>query len=136
MRRSPSASLGVKVAKRFTLGWGSSLEAFEQRFPFVTDQVRDIRRRVSPGLPLLGYQTRESPPENMVVAVAYEDDQGRFNCRLTSHAALDPGEVCVLNQFSQAVWFLLECGVLPPADRPGALEERLTEWTGRELLEL
>jgi hypothetical protein len=125
-----------EIAQDFTLGWGGPLEANEEKFPFISDQVQDIRRKVSRGLPLLGYQTRESPPENTVVAVPYEDGGGRYNSRLLSHAPLDPTRVSALSQFSQALWFLLDCGVLPPPDEPGAMEERLTEWTGRELLEL
>jgi hypothetical protein len=125
-----------EVARRFTLGWGGPLEAYEERFPFVTEQVRDIRGRISLGLPLLSYQTRQSPPENMVVAVAYEDRGDRYTCRLSSHARLDAAEVRALSQFSQAFWFLLDCGVLPSPEVSGALEERLAEWTGRELLEI
>jgi hypothetical protein len=125
-----------EVAKEFTLGWGGPLEAYEERFPFVSDRVRDIRHRVSFGLPLLSYQTRESPPENMVVAIPYEDRGGRYNCRLLSHAPISPAAVRVLNDFSQAFWFLLDCGILPSPQAPGVLEQRLVEWTGRELLEL
>jgi hypothetical protein len=45
-------------------------------------------------------------------------------------------QVSRLNQMSQAIWFLLDQAVLPPWTLPGALEDRLSEWTGRELLEL
>ena len=129
-------SVWREVAREFTLGWGGPLEAYEEKFPFVSDRVRDIRQRISPGLPLLSYQTRQSPPENMVVAIPHEDGGGRYNCRLLSHTPLDPAQVRRLIEFSQAIWFLLDCGILPSPDEPEALEERLVEWTGRELLEL
>lgn len=115
---------------------GGAIEAYEERFPFVTAQVSDIRRRISRGPPLLTYQTRQSPPESMVVAVPHEDHHGRYNCRLLSVAPLTHVQVSRLNQMSQAIWFLLDQGVLPPWTVPGALEERLVEWTGRDLLEL
>lgn len=124
------------VAGEFTLGWGGPIEAYEERFPFVTAQVRDIRRRISEGLPLLTYQTRQDPPESMVVAVPHEDHHGRYNCRLLSAEPLTQVQVSRLNQMSQAIWFLLDQAVLPPWTLPGALEDRLVEWTGRELLEL
>jgi hypothetical protein len=72
----------------------------------------------------------------MVVAVPHQNHHGRYNCRLLSAAPLTETQVSSLNQMSQAIWFLLDQAVLPPWTVPGALEERLVEWTGRNLLEL
>ena len=124
------------VASDYTLGWGGPIEAYEERYPFVTAQVRDIRPTIAEGLPLLTYQTRQSPPDAMVVVVPHENQHGRYNPRVLSTTPLSPTTLSALNQFSQAIWFLLDQGVLPHPTVPGALEAKLMEWTGRELLEL
>lgn len=124
------------VAGEYMLGWGGPIEAYEERYPFVTAQVRDIRPRISEGLPLLTYQTRQSPPDAMVVMVPHEDQHGRYNARVLASTPLLPSSVSTLNHFSQAIWFLLDQGVLPHPAVPGALEAKLMAWTGRELLEL
>jgi hypothetical protein len=126
-----------EVAAEYTLGWERSARAFVRLYPFFSGQLRDIRRAITPGLPLLTYLTREDPPERMVAAIPYADGESRYNCRILGTGEALPMEAAHrLNDFSQALWLLIDTGVLPSLDDGGALEVTLAEWTDRTLLEL
>lgn len=50
------------ISENYTLGWGGPLDAVNLRYPFISEAVADVRDRVEASLPLVIYQTRETPP--------------------------------------------------------------------------
>jgi len=124
------------VAKDYTVGWIGNITAAELRFPHLSSGVSGIKDRISPSLPTIVYQSRESPPQNVSVAVPYESDVDPFKCRLVATNHLSPEQRNLLGQFAQAIWFLIESGALPhPADGD-AFEQRFVEWTDPRLISL
>src|SRR5260370_22006441 len=90
MAQSKIESGWKDVADKYTFGWGGPLEAVEMKFPHISDAISDIRSQVSNALPLIIYQTRESPPEIMSVAVPYESGADPYKCRLVAVDDLSP----------------------------------------------
>jgi hypothetical protein len=68
----------------------------------------------------------------MTVAVPYADRDG-YKCRLISTNQLETDETQLLADFAQALWFLIDSGVLPPPQNGKRFEKKLVEWTRREL---
>ena len=54
----------------------------------------NIRHQVSRDLPVLFFQSRESPPRDMLAAVPFWKDTGNpYNCRLAAVRTLTPEEI-------------------------------------------
>ena len=121
------------VAENYTAAWMGPIGAVEAAFPHVSSNVAKIRRAISPTLPSIIYQERRSPPEKMSVAVPYAGDDG-YKCRLITTNELAPSETQLLAEFAQALWFLIDSGMLPPPQDGKAFEKKLVEWTGKSLI--
>jgi hypothetical protein len=124
------------IAENYTTAWMGPIEAVEAVFPHVSSNVIEIRRAISPTLPSIIYQERRSPPEKMSVAVPYAGDDAGYKCRLISTNELAPPETQLLTDFAQALWFLINSGMLPPPQDGKAFEKRLVEWTDKSLIAL
>jgi hypothetical protein len=125
------------IAANYTIGWMGPIEVVIRRYPHITAKITDIRARVSNGLPVVIYQTRESPPKGMVAAIPYVKlENNPYNCRLIASNNLTPQEVRVLNDFAQAFWFLIGNEILPGPENSEELERKLAEWTDITLLKL
>lgn len=75
-------------------------------------------------LPVLIFQSRETPPSAMEVAVPYADASGNpYNVRLISSEPLAPENRTLLGEFAQAIWF----------SKGRAFEDALLAWTGKTL---
>jgi len=122
------------IAKQYTTGWMGPIEVVETTFPHVSSKVDDIRPVVSPSLPMIVYQTRNSPPENMTVAVPYESGGDKYKCRLVATNTLTGPETKLLAEFAQALWFLIDSAILPHPDEGKSFEKKLLEWTGPSLI--
>src|SRR5258708_2010456 len=69
------------------------IEVMEQDFPCVREAIMSVRHQISNDLPMLFFQSRESPPKAMVVAVPFWKDTGNpFNCRLATVRSLSAKE--------------------------------------------
>jgi hypothetical protein len=123
------------VAQHYTAAWMGPIEAVEAAFPHVSSNVARIRSTISGILPSIIYQERRSPPENMTVAVPYAGDDG-YKCRLISTNELSPSETQLLAEFAQALWFLVDSGMLPPPQDGNAFEKKLIQWTDKSLITL
>ena len=96
-----------------------------------------IRHQVSRDLPVLFYQSRESPPKDMLAAVPFWKDTGNpYNCRLAAVRTLTPEEINLYNDFSQAFWFAIARKLLPNPRDAKRFHEAILNWTGRELFEI
>ena len=73
-----------EIAETYTVAWMGPIEAVEVTFNHIRDAVDDIRPNVSRDLPSIIYQTRESPPKNMSVAVPYVLGGDRYKCRVAT----------------------------------------------------
>jgi hypothetical protein len=125
------------IAANYTIGWMGPIEVVIRRYPHITTKITDIKARVSKGLPVVIYQTRESPPKHMIAAIPYMKlDNNPYNCRLVASDNLTSQEVKVLNDFAQAFWFLIDNKVLPRPENSEDLERKLAEWTDISLLQL
>lgn len=122
------------VAEKYTVGWGGPLEAIEMRFPHISSAVSNIRSQASSVLPLIIYQTLESPPENMSVAVPYESGGDRYKCRLVTTDELSALESATLSEFAQAIWFLIDSEFLPDPHDGAEFESKLIELTDVRLV--
>jgi hypothetical protein len=122
------------VAQNYTAAWMEPIEAVETAFPHISSKVADIRRTISPTLPMIIYQTRNSPPENMSVAVPYESGGDPYKCRLVATNQLTDAETQLLADFAQAVWFLIDSRMLPSPRDGKAFEKKLVEWTDATLI--
>ncbi|SRR6266545_89484 len=123
------------VAQYYTAAWMGPIEAVEAAFPHVSSNLAKIRQAISPTLPSIIYQERSSPPEKMTVAVPYAGSDG-YKCRLISTNQLEADETQLLADFAQALWFLVDSGMLPPPQDGKAFEKKLVEWTGESLITL
>jgi hypothetical protein len=122
------------VARTRTLGWGGPIEGVLSRYPFARSSVETLQGPVSDHLPVLIFQSRETPPSEMELAVPYRERSGNpFGTRIASTSPLPRDQVQLLSEFAQAIWFLLEQGVLPAPQEGLAMEERLRSWTGPAL---
>jgi hypothetical protein len=123
-----------KVAHTYTLGWGGPIESVERDFPFVRESVSSIRHQISPNLPVLFFQSRESAPKDMIVAIPFWKDTGNpFNCRLASARNLSLEERGLYNNFAQAFWFAIDQKMLPNPRDAARFQAAILAWTGREL---
>jgi len=132
--RSTIENTWKSVARDYTAAWMGPIEAVETAFPHVSSKVADIRGTISSTLPMIIYQTRNSPPENMSVAVPYTSAGDPYKCRLVSTNQLTAAEVQLLAEFAQALWFLINSKMLPPPQEGNAFERMLVEWTGVRLI--
>jgi hypothetical protein len=124
-----------KIAEEYTLGWTGPLAEVERLFPYVTPTVAAIRWDVSDWLPFLIFQTRESPPESMAVAVPFQYAGTPYNSRVLPTNGIGPEAVLLLGNFAQAVWFLIDAGVLPRPQDGERFARALVELTGPSLFE-
>lgn len=123
------------ITPSYTIGWMGPIEAVIKQYPHITARITDIRTRVSKWLPVVIYQTRESPPQDMIAAIPYAKlGNNPYNCRLIASNDLTPNEIKVLNDFAQAFWFLIDNKILPRPERERELEQKLIEWTNISLL--
>lgn len=124
------------VAQRYTAAWMGPIEAVEAAFPHVASNVAKIRPTISPTLPSIIYQARSSPPGNMTVAVPYAAGGDGYKSRLISTNQLAASDTQLLAEFAQALWFLIDSGMLPPPQDGKAFEKKLVEWTDESLIAL
>src|ERR1044071_2672065 len=127
--RSKMEGSWKNIARDYTAAWMEPIEAVEMYFPHVSANISDIRRAISLTLPIIVYQTRQSPPENTTVAVAYEAGDAPHKCRLIATNQLTTGQRELLAEFAQALWFLIESKALPSPREGKAFEKRLIEMT-------
>jgi hypothetical protein len=125
------------LARIRTIGWAIDIESAEGMYPFIRPQTSTLGDRISRHLPVLIFQSRESPPTEMEVVVPYRDPTGNpYNSRIAATTQLDSARVSQLSEFAQAIWFALDQQMLPSHSNIKALEEALRAWTGKELVEL
>lgn len=134
MAQSKIESGWKAVADKYTVGWGGPLEAVGVKFPHISGAISDIRSQVSRALPLIIYQTRQSPPASTSVAVPYESGGDPFKCRLVSTDELSVRQRVSLGEFAQAIWFLIETDFLPDPNDGGEFERKLIELTDAKLI--
>lgn len=128
----------LELAQLRTLGWAGPIEAVEVKFPFARASIGDLVGRIPSHLPVFIFASRESPPQEIELAIPYRDHSGdRYNCRLVVAAQkLSSSRITLLNDFAQALWFALDQGMLPPPTAGNALQETLATWTGEELFRI
>lgn len=125
------------LARIRTIGWITNIESAEEMYHFIRPQTSTLGDRISRHLPILIFQSRESPPKEMEVAVPYRDPTGNpYNSRILATTQLDGARVSQLSEFAQAIWFAIDQQMLPSASNIKALGEALRAWTGKELLQL
>ncbi|MCP3163196.1 hypothetical protein [Myxococcus qinghaiensis] len=125
------------IADVRTLGWGGPIESIEAAFPFVRTSTSKLRDVLSHHLPVLIFQSRESPPQKMEIVLAYRDSAGNpYRTRVAATSEVPNAHVLLLSEFAQAVWFSLDQQMLPPPGEGRAFEEALIGLTGKALLEL
>lgn len=126
-----------EIAKAFTLGWGGPIESVEMEFPFVREAILNIRHQISTDLPVLFFQTRESPPKDMLAAVPFWRDTGNpYNCRLAAPRTILPHEAKLHGEFAQAFWFSIKMKLLPNPRDAAAFHAAIEKWTGPALFRL
>jgi hypothetical protein len=131
--RSTIESNWKEIAKTYTLGWGGPIGAIELQLPHISQGIRDIRNRITPVLPIMVYQTRQSPPENTSIAVPYDPD---YKCRIVSTNQLPNNERELLGRFAQSIWFLIHSEALPNPRAGKAFQNQLIELTDESLFRL
>ncbi len=120
-----------QIAETYTLGWGGPIESVEQQFPFIRETILDIRHQISTDLPVLFFQTRESPPKDMLAAVPFWKDTGNpYNCRLAAPRTIRPEEAKLYGDFAQAFWFSIHTKLLPNPRDAAAFQSAIQAWTG------
>jgi hypothetical protein len=123
------------VAQNRTMGWGGPIEAIEQRYPFIRASTAPLGKTVSRPLPILIFQSRETPPAAMEVAVPYADATGNpYNARLVASGPISAEHVALLSEFAQAVWFAIDQQMLPAPGGDRRLADALVAWTGKALV--
>jgi len=126
-----------KVAQRHTLGWVKPVAELARLAPYVLPSLQRIQERVTPWLPALMYQSRELSPREMVAAIPCFDARGNpYGARLASSAPLSREQAQALGTFSEALWFALAQGMLPPVENRKKLEAALSALTDPGLLSL
>ncbi|RKH52357.1 hypothetical protein D7Y23_07265 [Corallococcus sp. AB050B] len=125
------------LARIRTIGWITTIESAEGMYPFIRQQTSKLGDRISHHLPVLIFQSRESPPKEMEVAVPYRSPTGNpYNTRILATIQLDDARVTQLSEFAQAIWFAIDQQMLPSASNSKSLGEALLTWTGKDLLQL
>lgn len=124
------------IALTYTLGWGGPIEVVERDFPFIREAILSIRHQISRELLVLFFQSRESPPKDMIAAVPFWKETGNpYNCRLAGVRTLSPDETKLYSEFSQAFWFAIAMKMLPNPRDVATFRTAILAWTGPELLE-
>ena len=134
--RSTIQSGWKDIASDYTAAWMGPIEAVEAHFPHVSGAISTVRHRISRTLPMIIYQSRESPPERTNVAVPYEEGGDPYKCRLVATGQLTPEESRLLGDFAQAIWFSIDSGMLPHPAEGEAFMKKLVEWTDEKLFRL
>jgi hypothetical protein len=125
------------IARSYTLGWGGPIEDIESAFPFVRDAILSIRHQISPDFPVVLFQSRESPPKDMIAAVAFWKDTGNpFNCRLATVRTLSQEETKLYSDFAQAFWFSIQTKLLPAPRDGQRFQAAILAWTGEALFKI
>lgn len=124
------------IAENYTVAWMGPVEIVEMQFPHVSKGLSDIRSQISSTLPLIIYQTRQSPPDNTSIAVPYRSSGDPYKCRLVATNDLSSQQSSLLGQFAQAIWFLIDTGILPHPSDGSAFGNQLVEWTDQKLISL
>lgn len=125
------------VAQAYTLGWGGPIDVVERSFPFIGSAILNIRSQVSTDLPILFFQSRESPPKDMIAAVPYLKDTGNpYNSRLASVRTLSPEEAGLYSGFAQAFWFSIHMKLLPDPKDDKVFHDAILAWTGEKLFKI
>jgi len=132
--RSTIDSCWSPIAKTHTVGWGA-VGAVEMLIPDFSSGIDSIRHQISSRLPIIIYNTRESPPKSVSIAVPYESHGDPYKCHFLA-TDLPFEQVKLLSEFAQAIWFLIDSRVLPHPSEGKAFENMLVEWTGAELIKL
>ena len=125
----------TKIVPTYTFSWGESLIWAEETFPQITSQVDEVRERVSEDLPMVVFQSRETPPEKTVVAVPYKTEDGNpYNIKLITSEPLTEKQTALLCYFAQAFLFLIASQGLPDFHDTKALSKALVRLTGKKLI--
>jgi hypothetical protein len=134
--KSTIESSWKEIAANYTAAWMGPIEVVEAHFPHVSGAISGVRRRISRTLPMIIYQSRESPPEKTNVAVPYEEGGDPYKCRLVATGQLTPGESRLLGDFAQAIWFSIDSGALPHPAEGEVFMKKLVAWTDEKLFRL
>ena len=125
-----------QLAGTRTLGWAAPVALVARDYPFVRDAVHHLGARVTPEFPVWIYQSRETPPLEMEVAIAYGHEGNPFTTRLVSSRALPCERALLLNEFSQALWVSVAQRMLPPPEESQAFMDALAHSTGSTLFSI
>ncbi len=119
------------IARSYTLGWGGPIDVVERAFPFIGNAISDIRDLISVDLPVIFFQSRESPPKDMIAAIGYVNDADNpFNCRLAGVRTLTQTEAKLYSDFAQAFWFCIYTKLLPTPRDKDEFKAAILDWTG------
>src|SRR4051812_24748256 len=88
-----------EIAEIYTVAWMGPIEAAEAIFDHIKKAISDVRLNVSRELPCIIYQSRESLPKKMSVAVPYVSDPEGYKCRLVATNELTSDEMTLLAEF-------------------------------------
>lgn len=131
--RSKLTTCSIDLCKEYTFGWKGPIEAVVHKFPFISSGIADIRGDV-PDMPVCIFQTRDTPPSAMIAVVPYKGSDGNsIKVRVVSSNDLSPQTLAMVNEFSQAFFFLLKSGALPSPRSGEALARALVELTDKRL---
>jgi len=123
------------VAKYYTVGWMGPIEVVEAQYSHISQSIATIKNNISYNLPIVIFQSRESPPKSIITAIPYKNLDGNpYNCRLAITSKLSQEKVRLLNDFSQAFWFLIDNELLPSPRSGDELERKIIEWCGKSLI--
>jgi hypothetical protein len=122
------------IIVEYTVGF-TNIAGIQEKFSFVYDELTDIEDSLIIELPVILYQTRQTPPENMVAAIPYQFDPDPLSCRLVS--SNEPNEIDALSEFTHAIWVLVDTEAVPhPALNMKLFVQKLIEWTDEKLFKL
>ena len=125
------------IARSYTLGWGGPIDDVERDYPFIRSVTLSIHNQISADLPVVIFQSRESPPKDMIAAVPYCDDTGNpFNCRLAMVKTHTLEEERLCGEFAQAFWFCIHMRLLPHPAEVEEFQSAILKWTGEELFRI
>jgi hypothetical protein len=120
------------VRKSYTVGFGFPLSFIEERYPFVSKGLGNIRELIIEDLPIIIYQTLQSPPGTMAVVVPFQTETGPLDGRVIT--LINIIDFRLLGEFAKAIWISIDTEGLPhPALNMEAFEKQLTNWTDPKL---